>query len=46
MRQRPLCPYPKQAKYTGHGSPNDAKNWKCEYLYSMQAQYGTPMGGV
>lgn len=32
-RQRPLCMYPKQAKYTGKGDANDAKNWKCKSLY-------------
>ena len=39
MRQRPLCPYPTQAKYTGHGNPDDAENWKCGYLYNLNAQY-------
>jgi feruloyl esterase len=27
--QRPLCPYPKAAVYTGHGSTNDAASFKC-----------------
>jgi len=27
--QRPLCPFPKAAVYTGHGSTNDAANFKC-----------------
>ena len=26
---RPLCVYPKQAKYTGRGSTNDAANFRC-----------------
>jgi feruloyl esterase len=26
---RPLCPYPKFARYKGSGSTNDAKNFKC-----------------
>jgi len=26
---RPLCPYPRVAKYTGSGSANDAKNFTC-----------------
>ena len=26
---RPLCPYPQQAKYTGNGSTDDAKNFVC-----------------
>jgi feruloyl esterase len=29
MRQRPICPYPKQAKYIGRGDPNLPGNWKC-----------------
>jgi feruloyl esterase len=33
MRQRPLCMYPKQAKYTGNGDVNSAKNWECKSLY-------------
>jgi feruloyl esterase len=32
-RQRPLCMYPKQAKYTGEGDVNNAANWKCKALY-------------
>ena len=28
-RTRPLCVYPKQAKYTGRGNPNDAANFRC-----------------
>jgi feruloyl esterase len=38
LRQRPICPYPKQAMYQG-GDANDASNWKCEYLYDLTAQY-------
>jgi len=30
--QRPLCPYPKQAKYQS-GDPNLSKNWECKSLY-------------
>ena len=26
---RPLCPYPKVARYTGTGSPDDAANFAC-----------------
>jgi feruloyl esterase len=33
MRQRPLCMYPKQAKYTGEGDVNNAANWECKSLY-------------
>lgn len=33
MRQRPLCMYPKQAKYSGTGDVNSASNWECRGLY-------------
>ncbi|KAF2448096.1 feruloyl esterase B precursor [Karstenula rhodostoma CBS 690.94] len=33
MRQRPLCMYPKQAKYTGSGDANDASSWECKLPY-------------
>lgn len=33
LRQRPICIYPKQAKYTGEGDVNDAANWECKGLY-------------
>lgn len=33
LRQRPLCMYPKQAKYKGTGDVNDASNWECKSLY-------------
>ncbi|KAK3670568.1 hypothetical protein LTR78_009536 [Recurvomyces mirabilis] len=39
LRQRPLCPYPKQAKYSGHGDPNVAENWSCRDIYSMTMQH-------
>lgn len=39
LRQRPLCPYPKQAKYIGRGNPDEAENWRCEYLYDITAHY-------
>jgi len=29
-RTRPLCPYPKVARWTGHGSRDDAANFQCE----------------
>ena len=38
-KQRPICPYPKQARYCGHGDPDLAENWRCGYLYDMKAQY-------
>ena len=33
MRQRPLCMYPKQAKYKGTGDVNKAESWECKLLY-------------
>ncbi|WP_372659095.1 tannase/feruloyl esterase family alpha/beta hydrolase [Hydrogenophaga sp.] len=30
VRTRPLCPYPKVAKYKGSGSTNEAANFSCE----------------
>lgn len=29
LRQRPLCPYPRIAKYDGCGDPNIAESWAC-----------------
>lgn len=29
LRQRPICKYPNQARYTGFGNPNSAENWRC-----------------
>jgi feruloyl esterase len=29
VRTRPLCPYPKVARYSGQGSIDDAKNFAC-----------------
>jgi len=29
-RTRPLCAYPQVAKYSGSGSTDDAKNFRCE----------------
>jgi feruloyl esterase len=29
VRTRPLCPYPKVARYTGQGSIDDAANFRC-----------------
>ena len=31
--QRPLCPYPLQAKYTGSGNASDPSSWSCQSLY-------------
>lgn len=30
VRTRPLCPYPQQAHYVGHGSIDDAANFTCK----------------
>ena len=27
--QRPLCPFPRAAQWTGHGSTNEARNFRC-----------------
>jgi feruloyl esterase len=32
-RQRPLCPFPGQAKYKGTGDPDLAENWQCKGIY-------------
>jgi Tannase and feruloyl esterase len=29
VRSRPLCPYPLVARYKGHGSTDDARNFRC-----------------
>jgi len=28
-RTRPLCPYPQEARYVGHGSTDEARNFRC-----------------
>jgi feruloyl esterase len=33
MRQRPLCMYPKEAKYKGAGNVDEASSWECKSLY-------------
>jgi len=33
LSQRPVCVYPKQARYNGTGDPSAAESWKCEPLY-------------
>lgn len=38
-RQRPLCVFPKVAKFLGGGAdPNNATSWYCDYLYQMHTQ--------
>jgi len=32
-KQRPICPYPKQARYAGSGDVDLPESWACEYLY-------------
>ncbi len=34
-RQRPLCPYPSQAKYNGTGNPDCAESWACKDFYTF-----------
>jgi feruloyl esterase len=29
VRTRPLCPYPRVARYSGRGSTDDARNFAC-----------------
>jgi feruloyl esterase len=29
VRTRPLCPYPREARWTGSGSTDDAVNFRC-----------------
>lgn len=33
LRQRPLCMYPREAKYKGSGDVNKAGSWECKLLY-------------
>ena len=33
LKQRPLCMYPKVAKYKGTGDANEAEAWECKLLY-------------
>jgi len=33
LRQRPVCPFPKQARFIGRGDPDVAENWVCRFLY-------------
>jgi feruloyl esterase len=33
LRQRPLCMYPKEAKYKGTGNVDAAESWECKSLY-------------
>lgn len=39
QRQRPLCPYPLQAKFVGgQADPDQARSWRCEGLYGVRTQ--------
>lgn len=38
-RQRPICPYPRVAKFDGVGDPDKAANWKCGRLYEEAKEY-------
>ncbi len=37
-RQRPLCVYPKIAKYVGKGDVNEASSWTCEQDWTLKVQ--------
>lgn len=37
-KQRPICVYPKQARYVGSDDPDRAESWRCEYLYDLKVQ--------
>jgi feruloyl esterase len=32
-RQRPVCPYPMQARWDGAGDPDLAESWACKGLH-------------
>jgi feruloyl esterase len=36
QKQRPACPYPQQAVYSGEGDVHHADSWVCEYTVSAQ----------
>ena len=36
----PLCPYPQQARYSGHGALTDAANWRCAAPGAVSAHAG------
>lgn len=38
-RTRPLCPYPKIARWNGSGSNNDGKNFTCEEMTSTSSSH-------
>lgn len=38
FRQRPLCPYPRIAKFDGMSDPNKADSWSCEDPYGLKTQ--------
>ncbi|GAB7365183.1 hypothetical protein MBLNU230_g6269t2 [Neophaeotheca triangularis] len=40
LRQRPLCPFPKVAKFDGSGHPDEADSWSCGESDDAQARYG------
>jgi feruloyl esterase len=41
-RQRPLCPYPKQAQYKGIGDPNAPDSWECRLPYDSPPDKPAP----
>lgn len=38
LRQRPLCKYPRIAKYDGSGDANKAESWACEEPYGLRKE--------
>jgi len=43
--QRPLCPYPQNAAYSGSGDPTQATNWKCTNAPEVKNQAFAPVWG-
>lgn len=41
VRQRPLCPYPAKAVYTGFGSADDAANFTCQTPTLQEREVGS-----
>lgn len=39
QKQRPACPYPQRAVYSGEGDVDSAENWSCEYVVPAQADF-------
>ena len=39
---RPICPFPKQAKWNGKGETSDAANWTCAAPTSAEKRKSPP----